>query len=73
MSDCKCITSEITFYVCKKRTHWYDKIPFSPTGYPVACKTLVIHGDSLGEIDKQVQNVKTELLKKWGDKYVIHA
>ena len=70
--NCKCLISHYDFFIFKKENKW---LPAFLSRLPIETKSLIIHGESLDEIELKRDEIKNQLEKKYGEGYyvVVHV
>lgn len=71
MTECPCLQMKVVFAVYLKPTHFWHKLPFSIRTLPIETKTIVIHGDTLKELNEKKEEIKKEILSNYDDTYEI--
>ena len=71
MSECNCLAKEVWFRVFKLHTKWYHHI-FYWCGRIVESNTIIIHAESMTELNMKIKEISTELKTKWGKGYVVY-
>lgn len=72
MGECKCLTVRYGFNVYKPLT-LFQRLNFLAPADIAQQELITFHGDTLEEIKVKRDEIKKQLVEKWGDRYSVEV